>query len=60
MTTLADMIVYIWLLPVAAQIILPLAMLAFWLVGRPLYRLFTGPATDSAPAAALNGAGAKK
>ena len=56
MTILSNAIVYVWLLPVVAQIILPLGMLAFWLVGRPLYRLMSSPVADSSSAAVLSGA----
>lgn len=35
MSNLSDFIVYIWLLPVVALIVLPLCMLAVWLVGKP-------------------------
>jgi hypothetical protein len=41
MTTLSDLIVYIWLLPVAAQIILPLCMFLVWLISKPLFQQFS-------------------
>lgn len=34
MTGFADVIVWMWFLPVALYIVLPLAMLCCWLVGR--------------------------
>ena len=54
MSILPDIIVYIWLLPVVAQIILPLGMLVAWLVGRPVYRLIAKPAGDVSSVAGLS------
>jgi hypothetical protein len=40
MSLLQETIVYIWLIPVVAQIILPLAMLVGWLVKKVLISQF--------------------
>lgn len=34
MSVFSDFVVYLWLLPVVAQILIPLGMLAFYLVNR--------------------------
>jgi len=59
MSILSDIIVYIWLLPVVAQIILPLVMLIFWLAGRPLYHLFVKQDGDVSSVAHLSNEAAK-
>ena len=41
MSSLPDYIVYIWLFPVVAQLILPLGVMASWLILKPVYRLFS-------------------
>lgn len=60
MSILPDTIVYIWLLPVIAQIILPLGMLIVWLVSRPIRQLLFGQTGDTSPAAPLPRGVAKK
>lgn len=40
MSFIPDIIVFIWLLPVIAQIVLPLAMLAAWLANFFVARIF--------------------
>lgn len=40
MSLLQEAIVYVWLVPVVAQIVFPLAMLILWLVGKILENLF--------------------
>jgi hypothetical protein len=39
MSQLNEIIVYIWLVPIAFQIVLPLAVLALWLIGRIPFQL---------------------
>ncbi|WP_163338623.1 hypothetical protein [Desulfopila sp. IMCC35008] len=39
MSQLTEIIVYLWLIPVAFQIVLPLAVHALWLVGRLPFQL---------------------
>lgn len=39
MSFLPDIIVYIWLLPVVSQILLPLAMLVVWLANKEIKKL---------------------
>jgi hypothetical protein len=46
MLTISEMIVLLWLMPVVANIILPLAFLFFWSVGRLFH--VVGRATSSA------------
>jgi ABC-type maltose transport system permease subunit len=41
MSLLQETIVYIWLIPVVAQIIIPLAMLVGWSITKVLNSLFT-------------------
>jgi len=45
MSNISDYIVYVWLLPVVAQIILPLGILAAWLVMKPFVLIFRKEAT---------------
>lgn len=40
MTALSESIVYIWLIPVVVQIILPLGMFVFWLAFKPFAEIF--------------------
>lgn len=49
MSILSDNIVYIWLLPVVAQIILPLGMLVGWLAAKPIRQLISRPAPVASP-----------
>lgn len=60
MSILTDTIVYIWLLPVVAQIILPLGMLLVWLASKPIRQLILGQTGDTSPAAPLSRAAVKK
>lgn len=60
MSILPDTIVYIWLLPVVAQIILPLGMLLVWLASKPIRQVILGQTGDTSPAAHLPRAAAKK
>ena len=55
MNTLRENIVLIWLLPVFFEIILPLAMLLFYLLGKTLSGPLRGEARHSRPVAAGNG-----
>lgn len=34
MALVSDLIIYVWLFPLALQILLPLGMLSIWMVGR--------------------------
>lgn len=60
MSILPDTIVYIWLLPVVAQIILPLGMLIVWLASRPIRQLLFRQPGDPSPAAPLSRGVARK
>jgi len=40
MSNISDYIVYVWLLPVVAQIVLPLCILAAWLIMKPFALIF--------------------
>ena len=59
MSNISDFIVYVWLVPVATQIILPLAVLASWLAIKPVSRMFLGE-RSAASAIALQNEAAKK
>lgn len=50
MSLFSESIVFLWLLPVAAQIVLPLAMLVVWIAQRA-----TGTAFSKKPALPMTG-----
>jgi hypothetical protein len=56
MSRLPDFIVYIWLLPVVAQIILPLGLFGAWLAFRPVSMLMPRQATADSTTALNRGA----
>ncbi|SHO48308.1 hypothetical protein [Desulfopila aestuarii] len=45
MSNISDYIVFVWLLPVLAQIVLPLGILAAWLIMKPFALIFRKEAT---------------
>ena len=60
MSILTDTIAYIWLLPVFAQIILPLGMLLVWLASKPIRQLISRETADTSSAGHLSRESVKK
>lgn len=52
MFSMSESIVYLWLVPVILQIVMPLGLFGCWLVGRTVFRLFGQPAAEVSTAGA--------